>query len=342
MGLGEDLAIPIAVIGGTGVGKTSAVKAFHAKIAKHFQEKKKVDVKWVKLILSLYEAPDVGGYTVPDVARKKAIHLMQENLPFDSEDMAIVFADEFDRAEPDVQNAYLQILLGGDFHGHKLSPNAYNILALNGSSDIYTTPLCEAARTRICSIFVGGRTQDTVESYDAWAEEKGMPMFIRTFNRYVPINRPDPIYEELAEDTSRTRDMAAIVSLERKAVDEQESFRTDDIYMPVIAGLIGMQSAAQFIQMEKIIEKGGVLPEDIFRDPADAEVPNEVSYVYFLLESCLGALRADRTKQLKRAEKCIIYAKRLRSEWQNIWKYRIGKEVSAVCASNGYITWNPR
>lgn len=339
--LGDDLAIPIAIIGGTGVGKTSSVKAFHTKIDSHFQKKGK-SVRWCKLMLSLYEAPDVGGYAIPNVKEGKAEHLMQSHIPFDTEDHAIVFADEFDRAQPDVQNAYLQILLGGDFHGHRLSPNAYNILAMNGTSDIYTTPLCEAAKTRVCSVFVGGRNEDSIESYDNWAQSKGMSDFIRTFNRYIPLNRPDPVYEELASDTQRTRDMASIVSMERAAVDDAESFRTDDIYMPVIAGLIGMTAAAQYLEMEKIIKKGGVMPEDIFTSPAEAEVPDHIHYIYFLLEACLGQLNADKTKAVKRAERMIIYAKRLRMEWQLTWRYRIGKAVPTVCASNAYLSWNPR
>jgi hypothetical protein len=342
MGLGENLSLPVALIGGTGVGKTVSVKAFHSRLDAHFQKKEKKRVGWYKMLLSLFESSELGGYIVPNMERKRAEHLMVECLPFDTDETAIIFGDEFDRATPEVQNTYLQILLGGDFHGHRLSENAYNVLALNGSSDIYTTPLSAAARTRICTLFVGGNLSDVIESYDAWAESMKMPMTIRAFNRFVPLTRPVVEFEELAEDTLRTRDMAAIVSLARDRVDDTERFRTDDIYFPIIAGLIGSMAASQFVQMEKVIKEGGVMPDDIFSDPADADVPKEVSYVHFLLEACIGSIKADKRGQLQRAKACCVYGKRLRQEWQQIWRFRIGQAFPDVVKEGTYMSWNPR
>lgn len=335
-----DLEIPVALVGDTGVGKTQTVRSFYEVVAEGMKNAEKPkDLKWYKIILSLLEPSDVGGFVVPNIKEGKASHLMLDSLPFDTNDWAIVFADEIDRSTPEVQNTYLQILLGKEFHGHSLSPNTFNIVALNGTSDIYTTPLSKAARTRVCSLFIGGDVKTQQESYDNWAAEKGMPEIVRVFNKVTPPTRVVHGFEELAEDTPRTRDMVAMLSLAKTSVDEKSSFQTEDIYLPMIAGLIGYETAVQWMALEKIIKEGGVMPDDIFKSPDTCSVPSEVSYISFLMYSIIGIIKKEKINKEKKARCAVIYAKRLKQEWQQIWRHQLGVNVPEVISTREYQCW---
>ena len=112
--------IPTALIGGVGTGKTSTVHQFVELLRK--QSGKKTVNLWT-LILSYLSPEEIGGVPAPNRESGHLDYYMPGFLPFDCSDSGVIFGDEFDRATPEVQNAFLQVLLGKEFHGHTLSPS---------------------------------------------------------------------------------------------------------------------------------------------------------------------------------------------------------------------------
>lgn len=286
--VGSSIRIPTALIGDTGCGKTDSVREFYQLI-----RAAKSDAKLWSIRLGLRLPEDLGGY--PTKENGKLVHLMLGELPFDCDDVGVIFLDEFDRAPMENQNAALPLVYGDEFHGHKISENAYVCLAMNGTADTYTTPLSHAAATRVCSIFVSRHADDGNKSYQEWAARNNIPMIARAYNEYHGSGIKSSVeYEEIAIATPRTVVMAAMISEARKKLDGK--MRTDDIYLACIAGVIGIVEASKFIALEELLDSVDV--REILSNPMQADIVPESGYL-FVIEMAIGAIKgSDNPKQL--------------------------------------------
>lgn len=318
--------VPVALIGGVGCGKTTAVREFVDKLNNGRGKSYKL---WT-CILSYLEASDIGGIPVPQRGKDTVKFHMPDFLPFDNEETGIVFGDEFDRATPEVQNAFLQVLLGGEFHGHKLSDNAYVVLAMNGSSDMYTTPLSRAARTRLCSLFVSRHAGGAGESYQQWAERNGIDDLTRAFAKFrEDLFERDVDFEELAQCTPRTVDMAGRL-MEAAA---QVKFKTDDVLPAVIAGMIGRRAATEYLAIKRLLEEAPS-PEEIVKDPKGAMIPDNPSVIHAMASALL-----NHCDNRRKATKAVQYAVRLRPEWAAMMLKGLSKKEPTVVSTQEFCDW---
>lgn len=319
--------VPAALIGGVGCGKTTAVREFVNKL-----NKGKVPFKLWTCILSYMEASDIGGIPVPDQKSGKVKYLTPEFLPFDTDDAGVIFGDEFDRATPEVQNAFLQVLLGGEFHGHKMSPKAYCVLAMNGESDIYTTPLSRAARTRVCSLFLSRHASGCNESYAKWASNNGVNEVVQTFARFrTDLYEQDEEFTEIAQCVGRTADMAGRVLDAVKKV----SFPTTDILLPCLAGLVGKKAALELMATQKLVDEGCPTLEDIVKDPTGTKVPENMSVIYTLIRSAVRSHTAENKKEVRAL---ATYAARIPDEWAAVLMNQLMEKSPSACAADTTVT----
>lgn len=341
--LGLPLKVPVCLVGDTGCGKTEAVKQFHARMVKMFEDKD-IDIGLWTMILSMIPPEDIGGIPSVDSKSSTLKHYMMDCMPFDCDDYGVFLMDEYDRATPETQNASMQITLGGMFHGHYLSSNVYPVMAMNGTADIYTNPLSQAARTRVCTIFMGNSADTGAKSYIKWSKKAGLPEVCRVFNvDFSSKIKCVEKFEELAVCTRRTLDMAGLVTLAKHEVDNSPNgFETDDIYPNIIAGLIGMEAMTQYFSIEKALrEKIDV--EDIIDNPKTADIWEEPSMMFYAVQSVCGKLDTIHGGDIKKVCGVAEYALRLpHDEWIEIWMNALTSAFPKLLEQQVFSRWQTR
>lgn len=327
MALTASVKIPLAVVGSTGCGKTDSVIAFA----------KRLGAKLVIRLLSYADRSDIGGIPVPMGDRAK--FLIPEGIPLKGdkvkEDQPIVlFLDEFDRAPADVQNAALQLLLGGELNGHRLHENVLVVLAMNGVSDLYTTPLSEAARTRICTVFM----EPDWNQWDEWAYDNKVHPAIRALAKYKrdTVERKHEFFE-LAVPNPRTLTMAATILTIAKEMD----FETEDILLPTIAGLIGQSAALETMGLYQRMAHLPT-PEDCIFKPTLTVVPSDPIDQWLIAGAVAGLLKGNGGKHpAARAnlEKGVTYISRVAPEIGYAVFRKMEQDGSPVAATKQYQSW---
>lgn len=236
--------VPMCIIGGVGCGKTTAVEDFVKEINGQISS----DFHLWKIFLGMVDSTDIGGIPVRTDSNE-ITYAPPQCLPFNTDHAGVILGDEYDRSSPEVQNAFNQILLGGEIHGNKISKNAYVVLTMNGTSDRYTTQLSDAAKNRMCTIFLSSKASSSLSQWDEWASKNGVNDTIRGFAHFRPnLIETHEEFDELAIITPRSRDMAGRVLDAAKEL----SIKTDDIMMQVLSGIIGQNAAVELMAFERL------------------------------------------------------------------------------------------
>ena len=320
--------IPAAIFGGPGCGKSSIIAELVNDLNKN-----NGDFQLWPYILSYKGPEDIGGVPFPNKDKSRVTYLVPDDLPFDTDKAGIVFFDEFDRASTETQNSVLQVLLGGTIHGHRISSNAYVILAMNGTSDIFTTQLSTAAITRVCTLFVSSHANEFLDSYDEWAESKGVSPMMRGFARFTPdLLEEHEDFEELAKTTPRTRDMADKIL----NVITHTKLRTDDIIKPLLAGVIGKAAAIKLLAYRDMFLKAPD-PLKIIKDPDKSPIPADVSILYAL--TCALTDHIKDCDDLYTTDQLCKYAIRLPEEITGMMFRRMHKKCDKVVTNTNYNKW---
>ncbi len=329
---GLNIRIPTALIGDTGCGKTDSVNNFYRDVLKAGRDDAK---EWIfRLGHRLPE--DIGG--MPTIEDGRLVHKMLTELPFDCNDFGVIFLDEFDRAPIENQNAALPIVYGDSFHGHRISPNAYVVLAMNGTADNYTTPLSQAAATRVCSIYVSRNANDGGDSYRNWAIKNGIPQIAIAFNQYHHSEIKSTMeFEEISVTVPRTVDMAAMISEAKKLCDEKGLMKTNDIYYACIAGVIGQVSATKFLALEEIINSIDV-PALLNNPDGYKMIPTE-NWIYGIDMAISYIATLEKSLHRNMADKLIRYVVRQPNfEHRRIAADRIIEKYPTVALGDGWAT----
>ena len=261
--------IPACIIGPVGCGKTTVVEDF----VKDIDEKIKGFNLW-KVFLGLIDPTEIGGIPVrvDNGDSVKIKYAPSPILPFNTDEAGIILGDEYDRSSPEVQNAFNQILLGREIHGNKISDNAFVVLTMNGATDRYTTQLSNAARTRVCTLFLDA--DDSQGQWDRWAAKNNINPKIRGFasiDSKELVNDSEKDLRELAMYTPRTRDMVGSIL----TAVENVSVKTDDILLPMIAGLVGVDTAHRMLSYFDNYDKLSI-PKDILYSSDEYIVDDEI------------------------------------------------------------------
>ncbi len=114
---------PIFLEGARGVGKTQSV----AQLAKELAEETGLEVQSKTVIVSVMEAPDLNG--MPYIKNGVTEYGRPHFLP--SEGHGVLFLDEGNRANRDIQNGMLTLIEDRSINGHKLGDGWVIVLAGN-------------------------------------------------------------------------------------------------------------------------------------------------------------------------------------------------------------------
>ena len=323
--------IPACIIGSVGTGKTTAVENMVKELDSKMEDKFHL---W-KVFLGLVDATDIGG--IPNKSEDGKIDYMPPRcLPFDSNDKGIIFGDEYDRAAPDVQNAFNQILLGKEIHNNVISNNAYVILAMNGESDTYTTPLSKAARNRVCTLYLSSDATGSQEDWDEWARENNINDTIRGFAKYRPnLIVSDSEFTEQALITPRSRDMTG------KILDtlEKVKLKTDDIVFPCLAGVIGTSAAHELMHY---IEERDTIPDikHVLENPKEYieyfDRPHLVYIICIGVEGYVNRIKNEEQKEAAARQAVSFFTNYMAPEIQMWAVQNIVKKNADIVTSKEY------
>jgi len=272
---------PVALWGESGVGKSTVIREVCDKLG----------FEYFDFRMSDKDPTDAGGVPIPDVENGTLKYAVTNMIPWDhvvGERKAALVLDEFDRAEPALQNMALQLVLDRCVNGHKLGQNVVIILAGNGTSDTYTTPLSEAAARRMIHLYVTRAGAKGLASYEAHAEEKEINPhhvgFARFCNETWSVGADQIQFEELGRPCPRTFDMAGVVYDTLKEIEGRKQFKTDDLYVPLVAGCVGKAAAYAYIGWRNMCETAPN-PKDVLANPKKADIPVEAGVLYALVAS---------------------------------------------------------
>ena len=177
---------------------------------------------------------------------------------------------------------------------------------MNGSSDMYTTPLSKAAVNRLCLLYIAGDNA----SYDKWASENGISPERRAFDKFAghDVLEVDEDFEDVSFATRRSLDFVDKVVT---SINKGFNFDTKDIMLPMMAGMIGVPASIQykaFIDLYKEAET----PDQILADVENARIDYEPSVLYAVTTGLIEYAKDDTDL----CEKVYQYAMRLPAEYK--------------------------
>lgn len=327
--LGFVADIPLTIVGEPGAGKSSIVY--------QVAEAPKVPYKMYDFNLSDKDRGDVGGIPFPVDGKQLEFLIASGLLPFDTDEKSILFLDEIDRAPIDVANMAQRIILERTANGHKLSPNCRIVCAMNGVTDIYTNPLSDALRNRMCFLPVETHSQGALNSYLTWAETHGVSPMAMAFAKFNPKiwgdeSKAKPI-PELALFSHRSFDYADRML----QVADQVNFKTADILFAVVAGLIGSVAALEFMEFRDIYTTCPTTSQ-VVQDPDHAPIPTDPGVRFAFTISLTNAAEGDRPT----ANAIAQYGLRWEAEDASYLYQRLLEKEPSVITTTAYATFNRR
>jgi len=269
-----DSKIPCFIWGSPGVGKSSLV----AQIAKQ------KSMNFIDLRLSLLDPTDLRGIPFFDNENKNAVWAKPEFFPSsDSAEFGILFLDEINSAPPTIQAAAYQLILDRKIGEYTLPKNYAIVAAGNFETDrgvTYRMP------TPLANRFVHLEFDLDFDSWKTWAYDNDISFKIIAYLNYKKENLFlfDSSSNKKAFATPRTWEFVNNIL---------NSSLQKDLYLDVISGTIGKESAVEFLNFLEIMEK---IPniDDILNNK-QIDIPTNNSVLYALCSGIVYALKKDNT-----------------------------------------------
>ena len=269
-----DSKIPCFIWGSPGVGKSSLV----AQIAKQ------KSMNFIDLRLSLLGPTDLRGIPFFDNENKNAVWAKPEFFPpTDSQEFGILFLDEINSAPPTIQAAAYQLILDRKIGEYTLPKNYAIIAAGNFETDrgvTYRMP------TPLANRFVHLEFDLDFDSWKTWAYDNDISFKIIAYLNYKSENLFlfDSSSNKKAFATPRTWEF--VNNILNSALQK-------DLYLDVISGTIGKESAVEFLNFLEIMDK---IPniDDILNNKK-IDIPTNNSVLYALCSGIVYALKKDNT-----------------------------------------------
>ncbi len=283
--------VPLFLWGPPGIGKSSVIR----QIA---EEK---GIGFIDLRLSLLDPTDLRGIPFFDQQAHRALWAPPAFLPDGSEPEGVLFLDELNTAAPMVQASAYQLILDRRIGEYRL-PDGWAIVAAgNRESDrgvVYRMPAPLANR------FVHLEMESDPEQWRRWAVAEGIDASIVGFLSA----RPDALF--MFDARSAHRSFATPRSWEY--VDKiLKSTPEAELLMPLLAGAIGEELAAEFLSWRAAASD---LPDlDAIWRGEDAVVPEEPNALYVLASMIVQRIGRDTSKEV--LEHLLTYLMKLPPEF---------------------------
>ena len=290
----------IHMISGPGLGKSSVVGQLSNELGKEL----KVPFMNKEFFLNSKEAPDVGGYGLPDDDVNGEKIMVWTRAPFmplaDEPQHGFIFLDEFKQSQHDVQKVSAELLLNGKVNNSQL-PITYMVLAASNRegdrSGVGRDLAFDTNRTMEIEI------EPDLDSWVEWAEKEGVHWGAIAFAK----RRPGLIFQDKVPDkpgpfcTPRSFVQASRLM---DVIDQ-------DLFVEASGGLIGEGTAAEFIAFMRVVEE---LPlyEEIVADAEGTKVPSidRPDALY----ACMQMVAHNVTPET--AVPALTYIKRMPKEFQ--------------------------
>jgi len=279
--------IPCVIWGGTGIGKSSLIKQLADELAHKLR-----DVR-----LSDKEPSDLGGIPFPEgkEGKRRVTWLPNGLLPFkgmgDDTEECILFLDEIDRCDKPTQNVALQILLDRSVNGSSLVDNCRIVAAGNGMADTGTTPLTEAAATRMIHFYVDTTSDKALDSWVRWAGRSKVDPALQGYAlfRQQTFMGKETKFVELQRANPRTFDWAMqLVNI----CDTLEY--GPEIIEPLVFGAVGCVPGREFLGYRRLFQQCPP-PAVILADPLTAPIPDDLGLCFALGQQLTALASANMT-----------------------------------------------
>jgi len=221
----------IMLVGKHGIGKSRV-------ICDYFKDKEE---RVVSLFLGQMSDPgDLIGLLYKDENSGKTDFLPPYWFPTDNRPI-VLFLDELNRARPEILQTIMDLTLNKTLAGKSL-PNGSRIISAVNEGDEYQLSDLDPALVSRFNIY---HFKPSVSEWLLWAAQNGIDQRILSFIQDQPdfLDTPDPGLMETGFDKAPDRRAWERVSEIIKGLDS-----VNQISKKVIAGVIGVKSAAQFYE----------------------------------------------------------------------------------------------
>ena len=242
---------PVLIIGKHGIGKSQSVAEFAKENGYHYQP----------LFLSHQEVADLIGIPVEKDGKTiwtKPVWLTKmEEAAANGKD-CVLFLDELNRAQLDVRQVALQLVLDGEIHQHKLPSNTFIVAAINPTDDDSNDYQVEELDAALLDRFLVVELEPDAKEWINYAIEKGLhPLVIKFISKF-----PEYLYKEdknsgmTATNRSWEKVSRLLESFEKTDFEDQELKET--ILVDIINGKVGPIPGHKFIEFYKTEKSFGV------------------------------------------------------------------------------------
>jgi hypothetical protein len=311
-----DSKIPVFVWGHPGVGKSSLIRQIASDKSMEF----------IDLRLSLLDPTDLRGIPFFDASNKTAVWAKPEFLPTtSSKAFGILFLDEINSAPPTIQAAAYQLILDRKIGEYTLPENYAIVAAGNYDSDrgvTYRMP------TPLANRFVHLDFDLDFQEWKSWAYETKIDNRIISFLSYKPQNlfTFDAKAKEKSFATPRSWSFVN---------DILNSNLQIELLKDVISGAIGKESADEFMNFCKVVDKLPNIQELI--DGQSKEVPLNNSVLYALITGIVYSLKQNSC--VKSVTNILNYSLELPNEFSVMLIRDLQKEGIDVESSPSWKSW---
>ena len=240
----------------------------------------------------------------------------------------IIFIDEFCQGQQATQNAATSLVLDRRLGSYVLPDECVIIAASNLDTNRAGT---NRMTTQVASRFVHFTLQVHTQDWLDWAHANDVDPRVIAFIKYRPefLQKFDARSLEKAYACPRTWKFLSDIL---KQIDAAGMRFAADEMLESVAGVVGKESAAEFVGFCRIMEKL-VSIDSIMLDPERAALPDDSAITYALTYAL--ADRADR----KLLPVIAKYIGRLQEEWQFLFYREVRDRKADLMKTKVFIEW---
>jgi MoxR-like ATPase len=318
-------ALPVMIAGMPGVGKTEIVKQVAKKLG--------FDLLIMHPVVS--DPTDAKGmpwiHFDDESGKPKAVFVPFAELEqmVDAKGPTIVLLDDLGQAPPVVQAAFMQLILGRQINGTKISKHIVFIACTNRKEDrAGVSGILEPVKSRFVSIV---ELVPDIKSWSAWAVDYGIEPEVIAFARYRPwvLEGGEGGFKASADMTNSP------VPRTMEWLDELVKLNLDaDLRGPAYTGAVGAGAASEYLAFERIIMN---LPNmnEVYSDPDNAAAPKDRAVMYAML----GVFHRNMSKT--NIDNIYRYLElHFPLEMQAVFHLDIEKYNKSLVKTKGYINWS--